>query len=110
MINLSGDQHQMDAFVWANYTLAPSRTASREGSGSHRRQALSVIARGLPGELPAINDIRDGRQPFRAGPRSSNWSVGVNAQLVSSVRSAMISEAVTGSRSANRGASASRRP
>jgi ketosteroid isomerase-like protein len=21
--NLSGDQHQMDAFVWANYTLAP---------------------------------------------------------------------------------------
>lgn len=23
VINLSGDQHQMDAFVWNNYTLAP---------------------------------------------------------------------------------------
>jgi len=23
VVNLSGDQHQMDAFVWANYTLAP---------------------------------------------------------------------------------------
>jgi uncharacterized protein len=23
VINLSGDQHQMDAFVWDNYTLAP---------------------------------------------------------------------------------------
>ncbi|MEU4704715.1 hypothetical protein, partial [Nonomuraea dietziae] len=23
VVNLSGDQHQMDAFVWANYDLAP---------------------------------------------------------------------------------------
>lgn len=23
VLNLSGDQHQMDAFVWANFTLAP---------------------------------------------------------------------------------------
>jgi ketosteroid isomerase-like protein len=23
VVNLSGDQHQMDAFVWANYPLAP---------------------------------------------------------------------------------------
>ncbi|WP_067827803.1 nuclear transport factor 2 family protein [Actinomadura kijaniata] len=23
VVNLSGDQHQMDAFVWANYQLAP---------------------------------------------------------------------------------------
>ncbi|NRQ34584.1 SnoaL-like domain-containing protein [Nonomuraea sp. NN258] len=23
VVNLSGDQHQMDAFVWANYRLAP---------------------------------------------------------------------------------------
>ncbi|MFI7700206.1 nuclear transport factor 2 family protein [Nonomuraea sp. NPDC049480] len=23
VVNLSGDQHQMDAFVWANYALAP---------------------------------------------------------------------------------------
>jgi hypothetical protein len=23
VINLSGDQHQMDAFIWANYQLKP---------------------------------------------------------------------------------------
>jgi hypothetical protein len=32
VINLSGDQHQMDAFVWANYSLTP--LPDRLASGS----------------------------------------------------------------------------
>jgi ketosteroid isomerase-like protein len=32
VVNLSGDQHQMDNFVWANYTLAP--LPDRLGSAS----------------------------------------------------------------------------
>ncbi|GHF01151.1 hypothetical protein GCM10017786_37660 [Amycolatopsis deserti] len=30
--NLSGDQHQMDAFVWANYALAPIPARLADGT------------------------------------------------------------------------------
>jgi ketosteroid isomerase-like protein len=32
VVNLSGDQHRMDAFVWANYALAPIPARLAEGA------------------------------------------------------------------------------
>jgi uncharacterized protein len=34
VVNLSGDQHQMDAFVWANYPLAPLPDRLRRAASS----------------------------------------------------------------------------
>ncbi|MCX5124320.1 hypothetical protein [Streptomyces sp. NBC_00347] len=54
--NLSGDQHQMDSYVWANYDLAP---------------IPDRLARGQRGKLPVSSATAKGSGSRNASPKAT---------------------------------------